>query len=149
MSLSDLYQEILIEHGKKPRNKRKLDGATHRADGFNPLCGDAVQLHLRVENDHVVEATFEGEGCAISTASASILTEEILGKSTAQIRELVKAFRATITGKVPEPSIDLGSLEALLPVKEYPMRVKCATLAWHTLIDALDKAIQTEDSTSS
>jgi len=133
-----LYQELILEHGRKPRNFRRLEGATHRADGHNPLCGDRVTIFARVADGVVVEVAFQGQGCAISTASTSILTEAVRGKTVAEVEALFGRFHDLVTGKA-EPSEDdgLGKLEAFGGVAEFPMRVKCATLAWHTLMAAL------------
>lgn len=135
MSLSELYQELIVDHGRKPRNKGTVEDATHHADGYNPLCGDTVNLTLQVEDGIITDVKFEGHGCAISQASASLLTEEVRGKSVQEVAEIFKKFRTAMT--TDEVADDLGSLEALVPVKEYPMRVKCATLSWHTLMQAL------------
>ena len=139
MSLNDLYQELIIDHSKRPRNYGSLEDATHCCDGHNPLCGDAVTVYIKVEDGVVVEAKFEGNGCAISTASASMLTEAVRGKTVAEVEALFESFRRALTdsGADPGPEVDLGSLESLRGVKEYPMRVKCATLPWHTLHAAL------------
>jgi nitrogen fixation NifU-like protein len=133
----DLYQEVIIDHSRRPRNLRPLPMATHRAEGHNPLCGDCVTVHLLVRGDRVVEASFEGSGCAISIASASLMTEAVVGKSIQGARELMEAFRAMLVEESCA-RCELGALEALGGVKNYPMRVKCATLAWHTLNAAIE-----------
>lgn len=135
--LQQLYQEVIIDHGRCPRNCRELPDANRVAEGHNPLCGDEVKIYLRVENDVVVEASFTGTGCAISTASASILTEEVKGKSVEEALNLVRRFREAMTS-VRSMDEDMGRLAAFEGVKGYPMRVKCATLAWHTLHAALE-----------
>ena len=146
--LNDLYQEIILDHGKNPRNMRLVDGSTHQAYGNNPMCGDKLALFLRINGQKVVEDVgFTGEGCAISTASASLLTEVLVGKTEAQARELFHAFHMLATdGEVPgvaaELQDDFERLEVLEGVKAFPMRVKCATLAWHTLESALDRGVE-------
>jgi len=135
--LRSLYQETILDHGKRPRNFGALRGATHHARGHNPLCGDRLSLHLRVDDDRVAEARFEGAGCAISTASASLMTEALRGKSVHEARELFDGLHALLTGE-GEPAEDLGKLSVFSGVRSYPLRVKCATLAWHTLVAALD-----------
>jgi nitrogen fixation NifU-like protein len=134
--LRELYQEVILDHNKTPRNFRVLDPATHCADGDNPLCGDCVTVYLRVRNDLIEEAAFQGHGCAISTASASIMTESISGKSVSDARTLFTEFRDALTGN-ESGSKDFGALEALLGVRDFPMRVKCATLPWHAMDAAL------------
>ena len=136
MDLSELYQEVILDHSKRPRNFGPMPDATHDAEGYNPLCGDQVHVLLRVVNNEVQHACFEGCGCAISTASASLMTELIRGKSVDEIRDLARRFRETlIEGKEHE----LGELEVLCGVKSFPMRVKCATLAWHAALAALEE----------
>jgi nitrogen fixation NifU-like protein len=133
-----LYQELILEHGRKPRNFRALAAPTHRAEGFNPLCGDRVVVYARVEDGTVREVTFQGQGCAISTASTSLMTEAVRGRTPDEARALFARFHDLVTGKAPsDPADDLGKLEAFAGVSEFPMRVKCATLAWHTLEAAL------------
>jgi len=138
--LRDLYQEVILDHTKRPRNFRKLAAANRSAKGHNPLCGDRVTVYLNVEGDVVKDISFEGSGCAISTASASMMTESLRGKTQAQAEALFERFHNLVTGK-PDQSPEmpeLGKLEAFSGVKEYPVRVKCATLAWHTLRAALE-----------
>lgn len=142
--LRDLYQDVLLDHNRRPRNRRPLPGATAVAEGNNPLCGDQVTVRLRLADDgQITEATFEGSGCAISTASASLMTEAVTGMSTEQARQLFATFQQALTtpganaGSDPE---SLGKLAALTGVRAYPMRVKCATLPWHTLAAALAPA---------
>jgi nitrogen fixation protein NifU and related proteins len=148
--LADLYQEIILEHYKKPRNFGPLPGANRNAEGFNPLCGDRVHLHLEVEGGRIAAVRFEGGGCAISTASASLLTEALKGKTEAEAERLFHDFHDMLTGdpaRTAELEEALGKLAALSGVREYPMRVKCATLAWHTLHAALqeqDATVTTE-----
>jgi nitrogen fixation protein NifU and related proteins len=148
--LTDLYQEIILEHYKRPRNFGALPGANRRAEGFNPLCGDKVTLYLRMEGERVADVRFEGSGCAISTASASLLTDALKGKSAGEAEALFRDFRELLVGapeRAAELEGELGKLGALAGVREYPMRVKCATLAWHTLHAALeqqDRPVTTE-----
>lgn len=135
--LRDLYQEVIIDHGRRPRNFGPLPGANRQAEGVNPLCGDRLTLHLKIR-DGVIEAVgFEGTGCAISTASASLMSEALKGKSEAQARALFANFHALVTGQEAAGETPLGKLEVLAGVNEFPARVKCATLAWHTLLAAL------------
>jgi nitrogen fixation NifU-like protein len=136
--LSELYQEILLDHHKRPRNFHALDGTTHQADGHNPLCGDEVTVFLRVEAGTLAEVTFQGQGCAISRASASILTERLRGKT----REEAQAMGAEVLRLLRESdgTFDLerdGDLAALSGVRQYPARIKCATLPWHAALNAL------------
>ena len=139
--LDDLYQEILLDHYRRPRNFGPLPDANREVDGHNPLCGDRLRLHLRVDGDRLAEARFEGSGCAISTASASMMTEAIRGQRVAEALELAARFRALVTGESdPGAAESLGELAALAGVRAYPMRVKCATLAWHALRAALEGA---------
>ena len=139
-SLRDLYQEVIMDHNRNPRNSGTLEDANHKGEGFNPLCGDEIRLYLYVNNDSIIEKIrFEGKGCAISTASASIMTETLCGCSVDAAKEYFHAFCASITGEMTDAdkNVDLGKLEVLNGVSEYPARVKCATLAWHTLSAAL------------
>jgi len=144
MNLKQLYQDIILEHGKSPRNLGKCEGYSHEAKGYNPLCGDKVHVYLKLDNEKKVEGlTFEGEGCAISLASASIMTELIRGKSIDDAKEIMNAFLNMIknTSKIQSNHLDEDQktkLMSLSGVKQYPMRVKCATLSWHTLISAID-----------
>ena len=137
--LRELYQTVILDHNKKPRNFGTLEGASHRADGNNPLCGDKLQVQLVVDGDVVQDVRFEGQGCAISTASASLMTEAIKGRSLAEIEALFGAFHDLVTSDPKgEPELgDLGKLSVFAGVREFPMRVKCATLSWHTLRAAL------------
>ncbi len=137
--LRDLYQEVILDHTKRPRNFGPLGSATHRATGHNPLCGDQLVLMLDVQNELVRDARFSGKGCAISTASASLLTEAIKGRTTGEAHELFKRFHDVVTAPADaQPDLEgLGKLAALAGVREFPMRVKCASLAWHTLEAAL------------
>ncbi|MFP6651786.1 MAG: SUF system NifU family Fe-S cluster assembly protein [Dehalococcoidia bacterium] len=139
--LEDLYQEIVMDHNRRPRNFKKLENAQRTAEGFNPLCGDQISLYLNVDDDGVIEDIgFEGAGCAISKATASMMTEAIKGKNVDKAEEIFEAFRHMLTRK-PEEEYDyelLGDLEILQGVSQFPTRIKCATLSWHTLNSALD-----------
>lgn len=139
--LSDLYQELILDHNKRPRNKGALSDANRTAQGHNPLCGDHVTVYLKLKDNVVEEVTFEGSGCAISTASASLMTESLRGKTLDEARELFKKFHGLVTGEAKESREDqngLGKLEVFCGVCQYPTRVKCATLAWHTVHQALE-----------
>jgi nitrogen fixation protein NifU and related proteins len=136
--LRDLYQEVVLDHAHRPRNFGRLAGANRRAEGFNPLCGDRVTLYLRLVDSVIEDARFEGNGCAISTASASLMTEALRGKTLDQVQALFGAVHALFTvDDGAEPAASLGKLEVLSGVREFPVRVKCATLPWHTLQAAL------------
>jgi nitrogen fixation NifU-like protein len=136
---SDLYQELILDHGRRPRNHRALDGATTRADGHNPLCGDKATVFVAVKDGRIADVTFLGNGCAISQASTSLMTEAVKGKTLAEVEALFGRFHDLVTGEAPFDADDetLGKLAAFAGVSEFPMRVKCATLAWHTLRAAL------------
>jgi nitrogen fixation protein NifU and related proteins len=138
MDLNDLYQELIIDHGMNPRHCHKLENASVQASGFNPLCGDKVELYLNIEDGTIKHASFQGKGCAISTASASLMIESILNKPVLEVEELFKQFVNIMTTDTPF-SEDFGKLIAFTGVKVFPARVKCATLAWHTLESALQK----------
>ena len=143
MDLKQLYQDIILEHGKSPRNLGKCEGYSHEAEGYNPLCGDKVHVYLKLDSGKKVEnLTFEGEGCAISLASASIMTELVKGKSFEEAKEIMKAFLNMIknTSEIQSNHLDKDEktkLMSLSGVKQFPMRVKCATLSWHTLNSAI------------
>lgn len=140
MDLRDLYQEVIVDHSRRPRNFGKLMDATHFAEGFNPLCGDKLTVFIKADEQHVItEVSFEGSGCAISTASASLMTEALKGKSVAEAEALFRGFHNLIMDQPSAAPIDLGKLYVLAGVKDYPSRVKCATLAWHTLHAALNR----------
>lgn len=140
--LREIYQDIILDHYRKPRNYEEMEGASHHASGHNPLCGDRVQIFLQVEDGVVKDATFKGAGCAISTASASLMTETVKGKPLEEVEALFERFHSmvTTTPEGDEANEDLGKLEALSGVRQLPVRVKCATLAWHTMQAALKKA---------
>ena len=136
--LRDLYQEMILEHSRSPRNNRAIEGTEHRADGHNPLCGDEITVYATLDGEVVTDISFEGMGCAISTASASILTELLRGKTRAEAEAIFERFHDVVTGK-EEAGTDLGKLMVFGGVSEFPARVKCATLAWHTFRAAIDE----------
>jgi nitrogen fixation NifU-like protein len=140
--LSELYQQVILDHNKKPRNFRKLEHANHTAEGYNPLCGDHLTVYLDLENDLVKDVGFEGSGCAISKAAASMMTQAVKGKSKEQAENLFNEFHLMVTGELNEETEDnhLGNLKIFAGVRDFPVRVKCATLPWHTLHAALYKA---------
>ena len=149
MDLRDLYQEVILDHSKKPRNFRELPNASRVAKGHNPLCGDRITLQLVVDENGVIQDVgFQGAGCAISTASASMMTEVLKGKSEKDVEALFTAFHDLATGKVDTADAErLGKLAVFAGVRDYPVRVKCATLAWHTMRAALaeqGEAVSTE-----
>ncbi len=136
--LTDLYQEVVLDHGKRPRNFGPLEGATHHAEGLNPLCGDHFTVHARLDGGVLAEARFEGNGCAISKASASVMTGEVKGKTPAEVDAIFERFHRLVTeGPGPGDEASLGKLAVFAGVHEYPTRVKCASLAWHALRAAL------------
>jgi nitrogen fixation NifU-like protein len=145
--LDELYQEVILDHNRRPRNYGPLEDANRCAEGHNPLCGDNITLYLRVENDTVTDVSFEGSGCAIVTASASLMTEALCGKSVEEARALFQSMLGMLTGQEPpaDTLADLGKLAVFSGVREYPMRVKCATLVWHTLQAALDAKDKDKD----
>lgn len=134
--INELYQDIIIDHSKRPRNYRVIEDANHRAEGYNPLCGDRCQIFLRERDGVIDEIGFQGAGCAISTSSASLMTEAIKGKTVAEAEEMLERFLALLTKDQDTPS-EMGKLAVFSGVREFPVRVKCATLAWHTLRAAL------------
>ncbi|WP_323000830.1 Fe-S cluster assembly sulfur transfer protein SufU [Denitromonas sp.] len=134
-NLRELYQEVIFDHNRQPRNFHDMPAADHHADGHNPLCGDQLTVYLRINGDVIEDVSFVGHGCAISTASASLMTEAVKGKTVAEVEALFKDFHALLTDTPPER--DFGKLAVLTGVREFPARVKCATLAWHTLHNAL------------
>ena len=142
--LRDLYQEMILDHGKRPRNFGALADANRRANGHNPLCGDKVTVTLAIRDGRVVDVRFDGVGCAISMAAASLMTEAIKGKTEAEIRDMFAHFHTGLTARDDQEAeaalADLDKLAVFGGVRDYPVRVKCATLPWHTLIAALDRA---------
>jgi nitrogen fixation protein NifU and related proteins len=141
----DLYQDMILEHSKKPRNFRSLPQANRKAEGYNPLCGDHFTVYLQLENDAVKDISFEGSGCAISKASASMMTASLKGKTKRQARELFAGFHRLVTSQATEAhdGVDIGKLVVFSGVSEFPVRVKCATLAWHTMLAALEEKSDT------
>jgi nitrogen fixation NifU-like protein len=139
--LRELYQEVILDHNKSPRNYREMEASTQDAEGYNPLCGDTIHIFLKVDNGIVSDVSFQGSGCAISKASASLMTSAIKGKTKEEAEDIFKNFQDLITGNLGEnPDIDkLGKLAVFAGVQEFPVRVKCASLAWHTMRAALDK----------
>ena len=136
--LRELYRELILDHARSPRHFGKLAAITHTAEGLNPLCGDKLRLYLQIDDDdRISDAAFEGSGCAISVASASLMTDAIIGMRTAEAVDFSNALIASVTGR--DSPVELGKLQALQGVREFPSRVKCATLAWHTLKAAMDR----------
>lgn len=135
MALNELYQEVIIDHSRKPRNFYACSKATHSKQGYNPLCGDQITLYMKIVDDKIQKISFQGNGCAISTASASLMTEALTGKTLEEAKVIFAGFHDLVTKGNDEKA--LGKLTALAGVIEYPMRVKCATLAWHTMMAAL------------
>ncbi len=136
--LRDLYQEVIFDHNRNPRNFRVMENADREVEGFNPLCGDRLTLFLKMDGDQITDASFQGSGCAISTASVSLMTEIVKGKTEAEAEALFTQFHEMTTGKEEDVDLEaIGKLAVLAGVREYPARVKCATLAWHTLDAAL------------
>jgi SUF system FeS assembly protein, NifU family len=139
--LRELYQEVIFDHNRRPRNFHALEDASHRADGHNPLCGDQLTVYAKVADGRVEDVSFIGHGCAISTASASLMTEAVKGMPVEEVEQLFQDMHAMLTEAHPDR--DLGKLEVLSGVREFPARVKCATLAWHTLHNAITQAQET------
>ena len=137
--MRELYQEVILEHNKRPRNFRPVENADRRQEGFNPLCGDRLTLYLKLDGDKVADAAFQGSGCAISTSSASLMTDAVKGKSKADVLRLFDGFHRLVTRTPPAPTKDeVGKLQVFAGVGEFPARVKCASLCWHTLKAALE-----------
>ncbi|MCZ6734888.1 MAG: SUF system NifU family Fe-S cluster assembly protein [Planctomycetota bacterium] len=141
-ALTDLYQQLILDHNKSPRNRRKLEPSDGRAEGYNPLCGDRVTVYLSLDGDVVRDIAFEGSGCAISTAAASMMTQRLKGKSVSEAKSLFEKFHRLLTDEhgVGDGGPELGKLEAFGGVRRFPARVKCATLVWHTLNAALENS---------
>ena len=135
--LRDLYQEVIVDHSKRPRNLRANEAATHHAEGYNPLCGDRLTLYLRVTDGVISDVAFEGAGCAISKASASMMTDAVKGRTIVEADALFERFHRMVTTPPDRAVEDLGKLSSLAGVREFPVRVKCASLAWHTLKAAM------------
>jgi nitrogen fixation protein NifU and related proteins len=147
VSTEALYQELILEHNRKPRNFREMPDASRTIEGRNPLCGDALTLWVKIEHDAITDVSFKGQGCAISKASASLMTAAVKGKTRAEAEDLFNRFHQLVTGTLPESEQQsLGSLRALGGVSRFPLRVKCASLAWHALHSALEST-ETEVST--
>jgi nitrogen fixation protein NifU and related proteins len=138
--LSELYQQVILDHNKKPRNFRKLENANHTAEGFNPLCGDHLNIYLLLEEGSVADVAFEGTGCAISKAAASMMTQAVKGKSKEEAEGLFNEFHQMVKGELDTENTPnaLGNLKIFAGVREFPVRVKCATLPWHTMFAALN-----------
>jgi nitrogen fixation NifU-like protein len=137
--LTDLYQEVILDHNRRPRNFRTIASPSHHAEGYNPLCGDRLNLYVQVNGDTITDVAFEGSGCAISKASASLMTDALKGKTVSEANSLFERFHRVVTTPPDQPVEDLGKLSVLAGVREFPVRVKCASLAWHTLKAALDR----------
>ena len=147
--LRDLYQEVILDHSKRPRNFEALEDTELKAEGYNPLCGDRITVYLERDGEKIARATFQGAGCAISMASASMMSEAVRGATAAEIEEMFRVFHELVTGKrdVDSASSELGKLAIFAGVSKFPVRIKCATLAWHTLRAALEHrgdAVSTE-----
>jgi len=138
-AINELYQQLILEHNKSPRNFRTIEHADKTVEGYNPLCGDHYTIYLNMKDDRITDASFQGAGCAISKASASMMTSAIKGATVKEVEELFQKFHAVVTGKLgPDPDVeDLGSLGALAGVAEFPARIKCASLAWHAMHSVL------------
>ncbi len=137
--LTQLYQEVILDHNKSPRNFRKCEDCNHESEGFNPLCGDHLWVYLNLENDKIKDISFQGNGCAISKSSASLMTSILKGKSKEEAEKLFEVFHKVVTSKVGEEVdlSELGKLAVFAGVRDYPARIKCASLAWHTMLNAL------------
>ena len=143
MDLKELYRDVILDHNKRPRNFGRLDAADAQADGHNPLCGDRLSVFVKMDGDRIEDLKFEGKGCAISTASASLMTEAVKGKDKAAVGHLFEQVHNLLTQQDAAAGPDLGKLAALQGVREFPSRVKCASLCWHTLNAALDRGAST------
>lgn len=137
--LNELYQEVILDHNKRPRNFRTIEPSSHRADGHNPLCGDRLSLYVQVTDDTIADVAFQGSGCAISKASASLMTDAVKGQTIEAATALFARFHAMVTTPPDQPVENMGKLSVLAGVREFPVRVKCASLCWHTLKAALDR----------
>jgi nitrogen fixation NifU-like protein len=131
--LNDLYQEVILDHNRRPHNFRVIDPASAKQEGFNPLCGDRLTLYLTLDGEKITDVAFQGSGCAISKASASLMTDALKGKSVNEARAMFDQFHAMITSTPGTPTEDLGKLSVFAGVREFPTRIKCASLAWHTM----------------
>lgn len=137
MDLNDLYRDVIVDHNRSPRNFRKIEGATRTAEGYNPLCGDKLTLYLKLDGDRISDVAFQGSGCAISVASASLMTEALRGKTPEEAETMYRKFHGMVTGQSDDDDTELGKLTVLAGVRQYPSRVKCASLCWHTVNAAL------------
>lgn len=148
MSVSELYQELILEHNRAPRNYRRMDDATGHAEGRNPLCGDHLSVWLKLDGDVVADASFQGSGCAISKSSASLMTAALKGRTRSEVQRMFEQFHGLVTGAIPpDVARDLGKLTVFSGVSEFPVRVKCATLAWHAMQAAMagvDRSVSSE-----
>ena len=146
--LSDLYQEVILDHNRRPHNFRVIDAPSAKQEGFNPLCGDRLTLYITLDGEVIKDVAFQGTGCAISKASASLMTDALKGKTVPEARQLFEQFHAMITSNPETPAADLGKLSVLAGVREFPTRIKCASLAWHTMKAAVahesDAPVSTE-----
>ena len=142
--LQDLYQEVILDHNRRPRNFRAIEQG-RKAEGYNPLCGDRLTVYVRIENGRIEDASFLGSGCAISKASASLMTESVKGKTLEEAHDLFERFHQMITRSSEQPIDDLGKLTALAGIRQFPIRVKCASLAWHTLRAAAETRTSAAD----
>ncbi len=146
--LRELYQQVILDHNKSPRNFKKMKDASHFAEGFNPLCGDHIDIYVKLEDGKIADVSFQGQGCAISKSSASIMTSIVKGMPLAEAEKLFEKFHDLVTGKINAADVeDMGKLAVFEGVQEFPARVKCASLAWHTLHSALkdeNKTVSTE-----
>ena len=138
--LTDLYQEVILDHNRRPRNFRTIDAASRTQEGYNPLCGDRLTLYVALDGNRISDVAFQGSGCAISKASASLMTEALKGKTVDEARALFERFHDMVTSPPEQDAPDLGKLSVLSGVREFPTRVKCASLAWHTLKAAVSDA---------
>jgi nitrogen fixation NifU-like protein len=144
--LQDLYQEVILDHNRRPRNFRTIENA-QEAEGYNPLCGDRITVFLRIEDGRIQDVSFQGSGCAISKASASLMTDAVRGKSLPEVAQMIARFQQMLTGSTGAPSAEIGKLAVFAGVRQFPMRVKCATLPWHTLraaVEAPNEVVSTE-----
>ncbi|HXG86837.1 MAG TPA: SUF system NifU family Fe-S cluster assembly protein [Vicinamibacterales bacterium] len=146
--LTDLYQEVILDHNRRPRNFRIIDDASRKQEGYNPLCGDRLTVYATLDGDRITDVAFQGSGCAISKASASLMTEALKGKTVDEARALFDRFHDMVTSSTDQPAADLGKLSVLAGVREFPTRIKCASLAWHALkaavADPLPGPVSTE-----
>jgi nitrogen fixation NifU-like protein len=143
-NLRELYQEVVFDHNRNPRNFRAIEDADRKIEGFNPLCGDRITLYLKLDGDHIADIGFQGQGCAISTASASLMTELVKGKTLDEAEKLFAAFHRIVTGQDDSLKLEeLGKLAVLAGVRQYPSRIKCATLPWHSLEAAIKGEAET------